>query len=268
VEHPDYPGERLVVCRNPLLTEERRRKREELMQATEGLLEKIKKSVKSGRLKDRAKIGLRAGKVIGRYKVGKLFKLRIGEGSFSFKRCPERIEKEAELDGFYVIRTSVPKSKLKATAAVAAYKDLSKVERAFRSIKTMDLLVRPVYHWTPNRVRAHIFICMLAYYVEWHMRQALAPVLFMDEELNERPRSSPVAPAERSESAKWKDETKRTLDCRPAHSFQTLLRDLGTITRNTVCASPNEKNSTFQLVTEPSPDQRHVFKLLGVPLKT
>lgn len=268
VQHPDYPDERLVVCRNPLLSEERKRKRAELMQATEQLLEKIKTSVKSGRLKDRAKIGLRAGKVIGRYKVGKLFKLRIGEGSFSFRRNPERIEKEAELDGFYVIRTSVPRRTLGAAAAVEAYKDLSKVERAFRCIKTVDLHVRPVFHWTPDRVRAHVFICMLAYYVEWHMRQVLAPVLFMDEELEARTRSSPVAPAERSESAKWKDETKRTLDGQPAHSFQTLLGDLATITRNTVCASPDDKESTFELVTEPSPQQRHVFELLGVPFRT
>lgn len=268
VEHPDYPGERLIVCRNPLLTEERRRKREELMQATERQLERIAKSVKSGRLKNRTKIGLRAGKVIGRFKVGKLFQLRIAKGHFSFRRNEARIEKEAELDGFYVIRTSVPKRRLKAKAAVAAYKDLSKVERAFRSIKTMDLHVRPIFHWTPDRVRAHIFICMLAYYVQWHMQQALAPVLFMDEELGELPRSSPVAPAVRSESAKWKDETKRTLDCRPAHSFQTLLRELATIARNTACASPENKKRTFELVTEPSPYQRHVFNLLGVRLKT
>jgi hypothetical protein len=266
VEDPDYPGERLIVCRNPLMAEERKRKREELMQATERELKKVAESVRSGRLKDRTKIGLRVGRVIGRFKVGKLFRVTIDHGKFSFRRNQERIRTEAELDGFYVIRTSLPKRQLKAKEAVSAYKGLSRVERAFRCIKTFDLAVRPVFHWSEKRVKAHIFLCMLAYYVEWHMQNALAPMLFIDEGIGRLPRRSPVAPAQRSESAKWKDETKLTLDGRPVHSFRTLLQDLGSIACNKV-STPHAAKVKFDMLTEPTRDQRHVFKLLGVSLK-
>ena len=266
VEDPAYPGERLIVCRNPLLAQERRAKREDLLQATEKHLEKIVTSVKSGKLKDRTQIGLRVGKVIGRFKVGKLLRLVIGDKRFSFRRNEERIEREAVLDGFYVIRTSVPKSRLSAPAAVRAYKRLSKIERAFRSMKTVDLEVRPVFHWTPDRVRAHIFLCMLAYYVQWHMQKAWAPLLFHDEMVDEvNPYRSPVKPALRSDAAKWKDSSKRTLAGDPVHSFQTLLCDLGTIVQTRMC-SATSKDATFDLLTEPTPQQREAFNLLGVRL--
>jgi transposase len=266
VKDPAYPDERLIVCRNPFLTEERRRKREELLAATEKQLSKIASSVKSGRLKGRAAIALRVGKVIGRFKVGKLLRLEIEESAFRFSRNEKRIEREAALDGFYVIRTSVPRSRLSTRAAVGAYKGLAKIERAFRSMKTVDLEVRPVFHWAERRVRAHIFLCMLAYYIQWHMQEALKPLLFFDEELEEiKRRKSPVAPAERSLSAEWKDTTKRTLAAKPVHSFRTLLEDLGTIAQSTV-RSKQAAPATFQMLTEPTPEQREAFRLLGVTL--
>jgi transposase len=266
VKDPAYPNERLIVCRNPFLTEERRRKREELLVATEKSLAKIVASVEKGRLKGREKIALRVGKEIGRFKVGKLFELKIDEKAFHFSRNEKRIEREAALEGFYVIRTSVPKSKLSAQAAVRAYKGLAKIERAFRSMKTVDLEVRPVFHWAERRVRAHIFLCMLAYYVQWHMQEALKPLLFFDEEIEEaNRRKSPVAPARRSASAEWKDSTKRTLAAKPAHSFRTLLEDLGTIARNSV-RSKLAQGASFTLLTEPTPEQREAFRLLGVTL--
>lgn len=264
VEDPAYPGERLIVCRNPYLAEERRRKRQELLESTEKRLQKIADSVTSGRLKKRASIGLRVGKVIGRFKVGKLFALEIKERSFRFWRNEERIEREAALDGFYVIRSNESKRDRSAKDTVRAYKSLSKVERAFRSMKLTHLEVRPVRHWTENRVRSHIFICMLAYYVQWHMEAAWESLLFYDEELEEaNARKSPVKPAIRSLSAEWKDETKRTLDGKPAHSFRTLLRDLETIARNKV-STPAAGDVTFDVITEPTREQLEAFRLLGL----
>jgi transposase len=266
VRDPAYPGERLIVCRNPLLAAERKQKRESLLESTEKELGKVVASIQAGRLEGRTKIGLRVGKVIGRFKVGKLFRLEIGEKIFRFRRNEERIEREAALDGFYVIRTSVPKATLSAQQAVRAYKRLSKVERAFRSMKTVDLQVRPVFHWSENRVRAHIFLCMLAYYVEWHMQKAWAPLLFQDEEIVAvNARRCPVKPARRSELGLWKDSTKTTLDGRPVHSFQTLLCDLGTIARNRMCSAQSE-SATFNLLTQPTSDQSKAFELLGVRL--
>ena len=267
VTSPDYPGERLVVCRNPLLAEERARKREELLLATEKALDKIVTATRRPKnpLQGKDKIGLRVGKQIDHFKVGKHFILEIGERSFSYRRDKEKIAAEAALDGLYVIRTSVAEEALDAESTVRAYKDLSKVERAFRCLKTVDLKVRPIYHWLENRVRSHVFLCMLAYYVEWHMRQKLAPVLFDDEdkELAESMRSSIVAPAERSPSARSKDLTKRNEEGLPVHSFRSLLKDLGTLAKNRIKVAGSEP-CEFYMLTRPTELQARALELLGV----
>lgn len=267
ITHPDYPGERLVVCRNPLLAEERTRKREELLKATERALQKIKKATERKRkpLRGKAEIGVRIGKEIGRHKVGKHFQLKISYNSFSYTRRTERIAQETALDGFYIIRTSVDASILTSQETVACYKRLSNVERAFRSLKTVDLKVRPIFHRLEDRVRAHVLICMLAYYVEWHMRQMLAPILFDDDDKNaaERERRSVVAPAQRSESAHAKLATKRTADDFPVHSFQTLLSDLATLTKNYMRAKI-EGSPRFVQYTKPTRLQARAFQLLSV----
>ncbi len=263
-----YPGERLMVCRNPLLAEDRARKRQELLEATEALLEPIAAATRRDkrRLKGADKIGERVGKVIGKYKMAKHFTWSIDdEGVFTYGRDEAAIAAEARLDGLYVIRTSLPQSELDGPGTVRAYKRLSSVERAFRSLKTVDLKVRPVYHRTEPRVRAHVFLCMLAYYVEWHMRQKLKPMLFDDEDAEgaEARRPSVVAPAEVSASARAKAATKRTHGGDPVHSFRTLLDDLATITRNTV-APRLAGAQPFQVTTRPTPLQRKALKLLGV----
>ena len=267
ITHPDYPGERLVVCRNPLLAEQRARKRAELLVATERALEKVKKATERRKnpLKGKGEIGLRVGKEIGRYKVGKHFQLKITDDSFSYERRTERIAEEAALDGFYVIRTSVNATVLKSEDTVACYKRLSKVERAFRCLKTVDLKVRPIFHRLEDRVRAHVFICMLSYYVEWHMRQLLSPILFEDDdkEAAERARRSVVAPAERSDSAKAKALQKRTADDFPVHSFQTLLSDLATLTKHYMRAKI-KGSPTFIQYTTATRLQERAFQLLGV----
>ena len=226
-----YPGERLMVCRNPLLAAERARKREVLLQATEGLLDRIVTATQRDkrRLTSQDKIGMRVGKVIGKYKMAKHFELDIAETSFSYRRKPESIAAEAALDGLYIVRTSLPATELDATQTVRAYKRLSAVERAFRSFKTVDLKVRPIYHYASDRVRAHIFLCMLAYYVEWHMRARLKPLLFEDDDPDaaEAARTSVVAPAEVSPSAKDKARSKQTAAGLPVHSFRTATRRLG-----------------------------------------
>ena len=265
----DYPDERLIVCKNPLLAEDRARTREELLAATENNLEKVVAATqrKKNPLRGKDNIGLRVGKIINRFKVGKHFILDIAEESLSYKRNEDRIKEEASLDGLYVIRTSVKEEQLSADATVLAYKNLSKVERAFRSLKTVDLKVRPIFHRLPDRVRAHILICMLAYYVEWHMRQAWAPILFDDDDKATAAlmRDSVVAPAKRSPSAHQKASTKRTSGDMPVHSFQTLLKDLSTIAKNRIQAS-NAPGADFTLVTRPTPSQRHALDLLGVSL--
>lgn len=267
ISSPDYPGERLMVCLNPLLAEERRRKREDLLQATERELEKVVRAVKrkANPLRGKAKIGLRVGKFINKYKMGKHFDLKTTYASFSYKRKTENIEKEAAIDGFYVIRTSLSEKTLSAEKTVETYKRLSVVERAFRCLKTIDLKVRPIYHWTENRVRAHIFLCMLAYYVEWHMRQLLAPILFddHDKEAAKLTRESVVAPAQRSKAAKQKESTKQTEDGLPVHSFQTLLQDLATIVKDW-CKPKVTDAPVFIKTTLLSPVQRKAFKLLGL----
>jgi transposase len=271
---PDYPGERLIACRNPFLAQERERKREALLRATEKALEKIRESTQRKRrgLKGKAQIGLRVGRVINRYKMAKHFKLQIADDGFSYQRRTERVASEAALDGIYVIRTSVTVERLGAEDTVRAYKSLSAVEKAFRSLKTIDLNVRPIHHRLEDRVRAHVFICMLAYYVEWHMRRALAPVLFDDEdrELAEALRESVVAPARRSPKAQAKAQTKRTADGTPVHSFQTLLADLATININRIQLKTPPKAGhpamNFSQVTIPTPLQQRALDLLGVPL--
>lgn len=269
ISSPDYPGERLIVCRNPLLADERARKREELLAATEKELAKIVAATGRAKraLRGKEKIGLRVGKVLNRYKVAKHFVLEIEEGSFSYRRNQTKIGEEAALDGIYVIRTSAQTDAFSPQGAVRAYKDLSKVERAFRSIKTIDLKVRPIYHWLNRRIRAHVFLCMLAYYVEWHMRQKLAPILFDDhqKEEAERTRRSIVAPAKRSPAAQQKDLLKRTVDGYPVHSFQTLLADLATLAKNRVRLVGSETAEFYQL-TDPTPGQQHAFELLGVTI--
>jgi transposase len=269
VESPDYPGERLVVCRNPALAEERARKRTELLAATEKLLNKIVEATKRKRtpLRGEAKIGLRVGRVINRHKMSKHFILEIGAASFSYKRDEPAITEEAALDGIYVIRTSVKPEAFTSQEAVKAYKDLSKVERAFRSIKTVDLKVRPIFHWLDDRIRAHVFLCMLAYYVEWHMRRKLATILFDDHEREEAEatRASVVAPAPRSEAARKKDADKKTVDGLPVLSFRSLLEHMGTMAKNRVRPAADSSLEFFE-VTQATPVQRRAFELLGVAM--
>ena len=265
-----YPGERLMVCRNPLLADERARKRKDLLQATERLLEPIAAATtrEKRRLAGKDKIGLRVGKSIGKYKMAKHFELDIADHSFGYRRNPSSIAREAALDGLYIVRTSLTAAELDAEGTVRAYKRLSAVERAFRSLKTVDLKVRPIFHHAANRVRAHVFLCMLAYYVEWHMRQRLKPLLFDDDDAAaaEAARPSIVAPAEVSASAKNKARRKRTADGLPVHSFRTLLGDLATITKNRVAAHLAGAEP-FEVVTRPTALQREAFKLLGVRLE-
>jgi transposase len=269
VVSPEFPGERLIVCRNPLLAAERARKRAELLAATERQLDEIVAATRRTQrpLSGRAEIGLRVGRVLNRHKVGKHFELTIDDNGFSYRRNEARIAAEAELDGIYVIRTSVRPEALTSEDTVRAYKDLSTVERAFRSLKTVDLKVRPIFHWLDDRIRAHVFLCMLAYYVEWHMREKLAPLLFDDHERDEAEttRESIVQPAPRSEAARAKDKTKRTEDGLAVHSFRTLLADLGTLAKNRVRVH-GESGSAFYELTLPTPLQQRALDLLGVTL--
>jgi hypothetical protein len=262
-----FPGERLVVCRNPLLAEERARKRAELLAATEADLSKIAAATQRERnpLRGEQAIALRVGRVIERFHMGKHIELSITDTAFTWQRRHEVIAQEAALDGLYVIRTSVNAQQLDAAAAVAAYKSLSNVERAFRSMKTVDMHVRPVFHYNAQRVRAHVFLCMLAYYVEWHMRERLKPVLFDDEYLDEASagRASPVVKAVRSEHAKTKDASKLADDGLPLHSFRTLLQDLATLAYNVTSTALN-REAKIVLTTRPTPLQQKAFSLLGL----
>ena len=264
---PDYPGERLIVCFNPLLADERRRKREELVAATEKALEKVAKQVKRRTRNPMRKdeIGVRVGKVLNRFKVGKHFTLKIEDGVFEWSRCEESIRREKALDGIYVIRTSEPKERLSAEDVVRKYKSLAQVERAFRTLKGLEIRVRPIRHRREVRVRAHVFICMLTYYVEWHMRKALAPLLFDDEELDEeRKNRDPVAPARQSASAKRKKTSRRTPNGFPVHSFDTLMKELGTRCRNLCRIKSDPSCPTFRQLTEPTRVQVRALQLLGL----
>jgi hypothetical protein len=271
ITSPDYPGERLVVCKNPLLAEERRRKRDELLALTEADLGKIEARVtrEKNPLRGAAAIGKAVGAVMGKRKMAKHFELTINDEAFRFTRKADAITDEARFDGFYVLRTSLPAEQVDTAGTVRAYKSLAQVERAFRCFKTVDLELRPVFHWTAPRVRAHVLLCMLAYYLEWHMRQPLAPMLFDDHDRAsaEAKRVSPVAKAKVSKAAYRKAST-QCVDAgdgeiHPVHSFRTLLDDLATLTRNTVCFGGHK---TLTVQATPTPVQRRAFSLLGVQL--
>jgi transposase len=269
IQSPDYPGERLIACRNPFLAEERATTREALLQATEKELDKIVTATTRDkrRLTGGEKIGVRVGKIINRYQVAKHFNLAITDNSFSYKRNSEKIAAEANLDGMYVIRTSVSESILNDPSTVKAYKSLSQVEQAFRCYKTIDLKVRPIYHRLAHRVRSHVFLCLLAYYVEWQMRQKLAPLLFEEEEwLEPVEPNSVVVPNKSKTPAKRKASTQRNSDNFPVQSFRTLLTNLATITKNRVQPKLGGVSVSFDKLTIPSPLQQKAFDLLGVSL--
>jgi len=267
ITSPDFPGERLVVCRNPDLAAERARKREELLVATEKELAGIKTAVERKRnpLRGTAEIALAVGAVLNTYKMKKHFDLTITDDAFGFARKTAEIAGEAATDGLYVVRTSLPEATLGDADTVRSYKSLGRVERAFRCIKTVDLNVRPIYHWLEDRVRAHVLLCMLAYYLEWHMRQCLAPMLFddADKEEAETLRSSVVAQAQRSKAAVKKQTTGMTPDGLPVHSFHTLLGDLATMARNTITTAITPLYP-LTVVTRPTPVQQMAFDLLGL----
>jgi transposase len=266
----DYPGERLIACRNPMLAQEKSLTREALLQATQQELNKIVIATSRDKraLKGADQIGLRVGRVLNSKGVGKYFNIAITEESFSFSRNEVAIAKDSALDGVYIIRTSVKPETLDAAQTVRAYKSLSTVEQAFRSYKTVDLKVRPIYHRLEQRVKAHVFLCMLAYYVEWHMRKALAMLLFDDEkvtvELEEK--SSIVAPSKRSKKARAKAATKKTSEKLPVHSFRTLMADLATIVKNKFQSNGLEAYLTFEKITQPTPLQQKALELLEVSL--
>ena len=260
--HPDFAGERLVACRNPELAKLRAYKRQSLLKATEGELEKVRRIVAKGRIEEKGAIGLRVGRVINKYKVAKHFKVEIGEKSLAWQIREEQVAAEAALDGIYVIRTSLEKTELSSEDAVRSYKLLSGVERAFRSMKSMDLDVRPIRHHLETRVRAHIFQCMLAYYVKWHMNEAWRPLLFCDEELEAKKSRDPVAPAERSAAALEKAHSKQLDDKRAVHSFQTLMSRLSAIVRNVCRPAGANEGPTFEITTIPDKTQQQAIALL------
>jgi len=262
-----YPMERLVACYNPFLAQERGRKRKELLEATEKELKRVAREVarRTRSPLKKEEIGKKVGKVIYRYKMGKHFKMTIGEGSFSYERNEDKIRQEEALDGIYVIRTSESTEHLSAGDTVRSYKNLAQVERAFRSLKGIDLLIRPIWHHTEDHVRAHLFLCMLAYYVEWHMRKALSSLLFDDEELDEdRKRRDPVKPARPSISARRKKGQKVTAEGFVVHSFDTLLEELGTRCRNRCRFRSDSKGPFLDQLTEMSSLQKRAFQLLGL----
>jgi len=267
VTHPDYPGERLVVCRNPLLAAERARKREDMLAAAEQKLAAIAAATRRPQrsLRGPERINYRIGALLGPKKVGKYFHWQITAEGLTYQRDHARIARDAALDGIYVLRTSLPAARLDAAQTVRSYKRLSQVERAFRILKSLDLELRPIHHRLAERVRAHVLICWLAYYVEWHLRRALAPLLFTDEHRGEPPAASPVAPARRSASAEAKARHKRNADNLPVQSFRDLLRDLATIVKNRI--QPALKSvAPFDIVTRPTPLQQQALQLLGLAL--
>jgi transposase len=267
ITSPDYPGERLMVCHNPLLEEERGRKRRELLEATEKALAKVSKEVERRKKKPltEAAIALKVGKALGRHRMGKHFLYTIGAGKLQWSRHEQTIKQEAQLDGIYVIRTSESGERLSAADTVRSYKSLAQVERAFRTLKGVDLLIRPIRHRTEDRVPAHIFLCLLAYYVEWHVRQAWAPLLFEDEQLaQERRRRDPILPATCSPSAQQKKVTQQTADGFPVQSFATLMAELASRARVTYELKSEESAVSFQQVPEPTPLQAKAYALLAM----
>jgi transposase len=268
VTSPDFPGERLIVCRNPDLAAERMRKRNDLLAATQRDLDAIKERVERKRapLHGADKIGIAVGAVLGRHKMAKHFEIEIADDRFAFCRNEAEIAAETARDGIYVIRTNLPADAMTDPQVVASYKSLSQVERAFRSIKTVDLEIRPIYHWLEDRVRAHVLLCMLAYHVEWHMRAALGPMLYEDDEKETllAERSNPVAKAPRSDKARAKQASHRTADGLPVHSFQSLIADLGTICLNTFLTALSPDHP-ITIATRPTPIQAKAFELMGIP---
>jgi hypothetical protein len=258
----DFPGERLIACRNPVLAEQRARKREDLLQATEKLLAPLTARVQAGRLAGAAKIGVEVGKVINKYKTGKHFDVAITDDSLAIARRQDQIAAEAALDGIYVLRTPLPAGQLDALAVVASYKNLSRVERDFRHIKSDDLDLRPVFHRLEERVKAHVLICMLASYLTWHLRQAWAPLTFTDE--NPPAPDNPVAPARRSAHAQAKASYQHDPAGRRYRSFRGLLGHLATLTRNQVRFAG--ATATVPMLAEPTTDQRQAFDLIGAPI--
>jgi transposase len=269
ITSPDFPGERLIVCRNPDLARERARKREELLVATERNLGKIAAAVARAKrpLRGAAKIGVKVGAVLDKHKMAKHFDLTIADAQLAWRRKTNQVVEEAALDGLYAVRTSLPADAIDDKATVRAYKSLSMVERAFRCLKTVDLHVRPIYHWLEDRVRAHVFLCMLAYYLEWSLRARLAPMLYDDDDKEAAAalRDSPVAKAQRSPRAVAKKATGRTADGAPVHSFQSLLADLATLARNTVVTAI-APDRPFTVLTRPTPLQQKAFDLLAIPI--
>jgi transposase len=264
IDSPDYPGERLVACRNPELAKLRAHKRDDLLACTERSLEQVRERVRAGRLVGKDKIGVAVGRVINQYKVAKHFALTIEDGSLEWHRNAASIRAEAALDGIYIIRTSVPAARMDGPACVRSYKALAQVERAFRSLKTIDLKVRPIHHRTADRVRAHILLCTLAYYVEWHMREAWRELLFADPEPQAKLGRDPVAPAKRSAAALDKVARRQLEDGSPVHSFRTLLDALSGIVRNTCRApGPADDQPTFEVITTATAQQRRALDLLA-----
>jgi transposase len=264
ITSPDYPGERLVACRNDALAKLRAHKRESLLQATEALLAPIKAGVEAGRLTGQDKIGVQVGKIINRHKVAKHFELSIGDAALAWERRQDAIDAEAALDGLYVIRTSLDAKSMDAPSCVRSYKALSNVERAFRSLKTVDLKVRPIHHRLADRVRgAHILLCMLAFYVEWHMREAWRELMFADTDQSAKATRDPVAPAQRSASAQRKAASKLLDDEQPAHSFCTLMAEMATVVRNT-CRTPSAGPDapTFEVLTTANAHQQRALALI------
>jgi hypothetical protein len=262
ITSPDFPGERLIACRNPFLAADRARKREDLLAATETLAAPVIARVQAGRLGGAAKIGVETGKIINKYKMAKHFQVTITDDSLAITRRQAQIQEEAALDGLYVIRTPVPQDQLDAPGVVAAYKDLKHVERDFRSIKSDDLDLRPVFHWLEERVRAHVLICMLAAYLTWHLRKAWAPLTYTDQD---PPRhANPVAPARRSAHAQAKASYQHDPEGQPYRSFRGLLDHLATLTRNQVRFAGTRL--TIAMLAEPTSQQRHAFDLIGAPI--
>ncbi|HYW75807.1 MAG TPA: IS1634 family transposase [Gammaproteobacteria bacterium] len=261
--HPDFPGERLVACRNPDLAKRRTEKRRSLLEATAKELDKVRGMVERGRLRGQDAIGVRVGKVVNKYKVAKHFTLDIGEAHFGFDIDEESVAAEAALDGVYVVRTSLSAQRMSAEEAVRSYKRLSQVERAFRSLKTIDLHIRPIHHHLETRVRAHIFLCMLAYYVQWHMLEAWRPLLFCEEDRQGQAVREPVTPATRSEATLHKVHSRTLDDGSEVHSFRTLLKHLSAVVRN-VCRVPASQPEapTFDVVTTPDAKQQRAYELL------
>jgi len=263
ISHPDYPDERLVVCLNPYVAANRKKNRGELIAATVRELDKVEKVVQTGKLEGKDKIGVRVGKVINRFKMQKHFDLFIEEKEFSFVVNQDRMDSESALDGIYIIRTNVPKEKLSAKRAVFSYKSLCQMEKGFRNLKMSDLKVRPLYHYLEDRVKAHLFLCLLSLYVTWHLKQALAPMTFADDQ----PSSGvdPVAKKEVSLSAKAKARTKKTSNGYPVLSFRALLKELSTLTRNQITIGDGNKE-TVEMLTTPTTTQRRAFELIGMPI--